>query len=164
MNRRIVLESPLAPAAIALKLRETIGDRARQARVGMAGQGSDSDMLLRVYRADSEEQGLNIRLKATMERSGRGTRITGRIGTPRVADLLMVFWFGFLIVFLATVLTAPATRHVTRTNWPLVAIPVGMIVFGIILHFGSARTAKKDVATILTFLRDTVSAHEISGE
>ncbi len=162
MARTIVLKSPLDPIALATKLKTVLGGRGRQVKAAcVTGQGTDQSMMLFYFRPNVQNS-FASNLTATMEADGGGTRIEGRIGTPRSATVFLGCWFGFLTVFLALAgggMIAAGTPF--GDAWPMIAIPLGMMVFGGLLYRLGTWTAKKDEAAILAFLADTVSARPV---
>ncbi|MGY4397737.1 hypothetical protein ACVWZA_002934 [Sphingomonas sp. UYAg733] len=159
MARKIVLESPLDPVALATRLKTVLGGRDGQIKAaGVTGQGTDQSMMLFYFRPNIQNS-FATNLTATMAAAGGGTRIAGRIGTPRSAGVFMGCWFGFLTVFLALAGGGMAVAGESfGAAWPLMAIPLGMMAFGGLLYRVGTWTAKRDEAAILAFLADTVSA------
>ena len=164
MARRIVLQSPLDPAAIATKLKHVLGDRTAKPMKGVTGNGSEQDMTLFYFRPNIQNS-FQTSLTATMEPAAGGTRIEGKIGTPVSARVFMGCWFGFLAVFLVlagggTIASGAPLNDVL----PFVAIPLGMMAFGALLYRLGTWTAKKDEAAILAFLATTVAARPAGGD
>ena len=102
MARRIVLTSPLAPDAIARKMRKVLGGRTAKPARGVTGNGSEQTMTLFYFRPNIRNS-FQTTLVATMEPADGGTRIEGKIGPPAGVFVFLGCWFGFLIVFLAMV-------------------------------------------------------------
>ena len=160
MARKIVLRSPLPPVPLATKLRQVLGDSDDRPTAGVTGQGSDQDMTLYVYRPNFQNS-FQTGLKATMDADGGGTRIDGRIGPPASATFFMIFWFGFLGLFVFGAGAAMiAHGQSPLTNPTLFMIPLGMMVFGWGLIALGTWNDKKDQDAILKFLADTVQAQE----
>ncbi|MFA6114853.1 MAG: hypothetical protein WC729_12690 [Sphingomonas sp.] len=160
---RIVLQSPLSPAAIATKLKEVLGDRTARPVKGVTGNGTEQDMTLFYFRPNIQNS-FQTSLTATMEPAGGGTRIEGKIGTPASARVFMGCWFGFLTVFLAlagggTIASGAPLGAIV----PFVAIPLVMMAFGALLWRLGTWTAKQDEAAILAFLATTLAARPLSG-
>ena len=161
MARRITLTSPLAPEAIARKLKDVLGDRKAKPVKGVTGAGSELTMTLFYFRPNIQNS-FQTSLTATMEPIGGGTRIEGKIGTPTSARIFMGCWFGFLTVFLGlagggTIASGAPLEDIV----PFVTIPLGMMVFGGVLWRLGTWTAKKDEAAILAFLATTVAARRV---
>lgn len=158
---RIVLQSPLAPDAIATKLKDVLGDRTTKPAKGVTGQGSEQDMTLFYFRPNIQNS-FQTSLTATMEPAGGGTRIEGKIGTPASARLFMGCWFGFLTLFLGLAGGSMiASGAPLGEMLPFLAIPLGMMAFGGLLWRLGTWTAKKDEAAILAFLATTVAARVV---
>jgi hypothetical protein len=161
---RIVLHSPLSPAAIATKLKEVLGDRKATPVKGVTGRGSDQTMTLFYFRPNIQNS-FQTSLTATMEPAGAGTRIDGKIGTPTSARLFMGCWFGFLTLFLGLAGGGMiASGAPLGEMLPFVAIPLGMMAFGGLLWRLGTWTAKKDEAAILAFLATTAAARVVAGD
>ena len=161
MARRIVLQSPLAPDAVARKLQEVLGDRKATPVRGVTGRGSEQSMLLFVYRPNIQNS-FETSLNATMEPAGGGTRIEGKIGPPTSARIFMGCWFGFLTIFLAVAgggMIASGARLGDAA--PFLGFPLAMMAFGALLWRLGTWTGKKDEAAILAFLATTVSARPV---
>jgi hypothetical protein len=159
MARRITLHSPLAPVALATRLKEAFGGEHARLKAGVTGRGTDRTMMLTVYRPNIRNS-FQTNLTATMAADGSGTTITGRIGTPTSGIVFMVFWFGFLGLFLIVSLVGLLTSGDAGEMWPMVAVPLGMMGFGWLLWTLGTWTDQADQAAILTFLSDTVQARE----
>ena len=161
MARRIMLTSPLAPDAIARKLKDLLGDRSAKPVKGVTGAGSEQDMTLFYFRPNIQNS-FQTSLTATMEPVGGGTRIEGKIGTPTSARIFMGCWFGFLTVFLALAGGGTIAAGAPLGDaLPFVGIPLAMMAFGALLWRLGTWTAKKDEAAILDFLATTVSARPV---
>ncbi|CUS46419.1 MAG: hypothetical protein V4610_19350 [Pseudomonadota bacterium] len=158
MARRIVLTSPLAPDAIARKMRKVLGGRTAKPARGVTGNGSEQTMTLFYFRPNIRNS-FQTTLVATMEPADGGTRIEGKIGPPAGVFVFLGCWFGFLIVFLAMVVGGMAASGApTEAIVPFVAIPLAMMGFGAMLYRLGTWNAKKDKAAILEFLATTVEA------
>jgi hypothetical protein len=162
MARRITLTSPLAPEAIARKLKDVLGDRKAKPVKGVTGAGSEQTMTLFYFRPNIQNS-FQTSFTATMEPIGGGTRIEGKIGTPTSARIFMGCWFGFLIVFIGlagggTIASGAPIADVL----PFVGIPLAMMAFGALLWRLGTWTSKKDEAAILAFLATTVAARPAS--
>jgi len=163
MARRIVLTSPLAPDAIATKLQTVLGGRTAKPVKGVTGNGSEQTMTLFYYRPNVQNS-FQTTLVATMEPADGGTRIEGKIGMPAGAVGFMGCWFGFLAVFIGLAVTAMvAAAAPIGAILPFVAIPLGMMGFGVMLVWLGTWTSKKDRAAILEFLANTVEARPVEG-
>jgi hypothetical protein len=156
----ITLHSPLAPVALATRLRDVLGDSSARPAAGVTGRGSEQDMRLWVYRPNLQNS-FQTGLKATLDAEGGGTRITGTLGPPASAKLFMVVWFGFLGIFVVAggvaMLAAGASPLASA---PFVGFPLGMMAFGGGLWKLGTWNDRKDRAAILHFLADTVQARE----
>ena len=159
MGRRITLHSPLDPVALAKKLRDVLGGEKAKPKAGVSGHGSEQDMMLFVYRP-SIQTNMNVRLTATMQPDGTGTRIEGRIGPARSVTFFMIFWFGFLSIFLIAAGFAAAGGAPFEFWGMFGGIPLAMMVFGAVLFRVGRGPKGKDEAAILEFLVRTVQARE----
>ncbi|WP_066589734.1 hypothetical protein [Sphingomonas pruni] len=159
MSRKIVLHSPLAPIALATRLRDVLGDEKAKPKKGVTGHGSEQDMMLFVYRPNVQTN-MNVRLTATMQPDGTGTRIEGKIGQASNVTCFMIFWFGFLSIFLV-VAGISAINGAPFEFWgPFGGIPLTMMVFGAALVRVGRGPKGKDEKAILEFLARTVQARE----
>jgi hypothetical protein len=162
MARRIVLTSPLAPDAIAKKLKKVLGGRTAKPVKGVTGNGSEQSMTLFYYRPNVQN-GFQTTLVATMEPADGGTRIEGKIGPPTGVFGFMGCWFGFLAIFIGMAVTGMvASAAPFEAILPFVAIPLGMMGFGAMLFRLGTWTSKKDKAAILEFLATTIEALPIT--
>jgi hypothetical protein len=159
MSRKIVLHSPLDPVTLATELRKVLGDEKAKPKAGVTGHGSEQDMMLFVYRP-SIRTNMNARLTATMQPDGTGTRIEGRIGPGSNVTCFMIFWFGFLSIFLVVAAIAAIGGAPFEFWGAFGGIPLAMMVFGALLFRAGTGNATKDEAAILNFLADTVQARE----
>jgi hypothetical protein len=159
MARRVILHSPLAPVTLAKKLRDVLGGEEAKPKAGVTGHGSEQDMMLFVYRT-SVRTNMNVRLVATMQPDGSGTRIEGKIGQPSNVTCFMIFWFGFLSIFLV-VAGVSAINGAPFEFWGIFGgIPLSMMVFGAALVRVGRGPKGKDEKAILDFLARTVQARE----
>lgn len=157
MSRRIVLHSPLDPVALATKLRGVLGDEKAKPKAGVTGHGSEQDMMLFVYRPNVQTN-VNVRLTATMQPDGTGTRIEGKIGPASNVTCFMIFWFGFLSIFLV-IAAFSAVKGAPFEFWSIFGgIPLAMMVFGALLFRVGRGPKGKDEKAILDFLAHTVQA------
>lgn len=159
MSRKIVLHSPLDPLALATKLRVVLGDEKAKPKAGVTGHGSEQDMMLFVYRPNIRTN-MNVRLTATMQPDGSGTRIEGTIGQASNVACFMVFWFGFLSIFLVVAGISAINGAPVEFWGPFGGIPLTMMAFGAVLVRVGRGPKGKDEAAILEFLARTVQAHE----
>lgn len=159
MSRRIVLHSPLDPVALATKLRDVLGDEKAKPKAGVTGHGSEQDMMLFVYRPNIRTN-MNVRLVATMQPDDTGTRIEGKIGPASYVTCFMVFWFGFLSIFLV-IAGFSAANGAPFEFWGIFGgIPLAMMAFGALLFRLGRGPKGKDEEAILDFLARTVQARE----
>lgn len=157
MSRKIILHSPLDPVTLAKKLRDVLGGEDAKPKAGVTGHGSEQEMMLFVYRPNIQTN-MNVRLTATMQPDGTGTRIEGRIGPAGSVTCFMVFWFGFLSIFLVAAGFA-ASGGAPFEFWGMFGgIPLAMMVFGGVLFRVGRGPKGKDEAKILQFLARTVQA------
>lgn len=163
MARRIALHSPLDPVAVATRLRDVLGDRSKPAAgAGVTGNGSVTEMTLFYYRPNLQNS-FQTRLIATMDAEGSGTRIAGKIGVAGGVKVFMALWFGFLIAFMAVPIAGFVyAGEVPEGMWPLIAIPLAMMGFGVLLWKLGTWNGAKDEAAILLFLADTLEARPIA--
>jgi hypothetical protein len=159
VGRKIVLHSPLDPVALATKLRDVLGGEKAKPKKGVTGHGSEQDMMLFVYRPNIQTN-MNVRLTATMQAEGSGTRIDGRIGAAGSVTGFKIFWFGFLSIFLIAAGFA-AYSGAPFEFWGMFGgIPLAMMIFGAVLFRVGRGPNGKDEKAILDFLARTVQARE----
>jgi len=159
MGRKIVLHSPLDPVALATTLRDVLGGEKAKPKKGVTGHGSEQEMMLFVYRPNVQTN-MNVRLTATMRPDGTGTRIDGRIGPSGSVKFFLIFWFGFLSIFLVVAGVA-AMSGAPFEFWGMFGgIPLAMMVFGAVLFRVGRGPKGKDEKAILEFLARTVQARE----
>ena len=159
MSRKIILRSPLDPVALATKLRDVLGDEKARPKKGVTGHGSEQDMMLFVYRPNIQTN-MNVRLTATMRPDGSGTRIEGKIGPASNVTFFMIFWFGFLSIFLVIAAFSAASGAPFEFWGIFGGIPLAMMVFGALLFRVGRGPKGKDEKAILEFLARTVQARE----
>jgi hypothetical protein len=159
MGRRIVLHSPLDPVTLAKKLRDTLGGKDAKLKAGVTGHGSEQEMMLFVYRPNIQTN-MNVRLTATMQPDGTGTRIEGKIGPAGSVTGFKIFWFGFLSIFLVAAVIAAASGAPFEFWGIFGGIPLAMMVFGALLFRVGRGPKGKDEKAILDFLARTVQARE----
>jgi len=159
MSRKIILHSPLDPVALATKLRDVLGGEKAKPKKGVTGHGSEQEMMLFVYRPNIQTN-MNVRLTATMRPDGNGTRIEGKIGPASNVTCFMIFWFGFLSIFLVIAAFSAASGAPFEFWGMFGGIPLAMMVFGAVLFRVGRGPKGKDEKAILEFLARTVQARE----
>lgn len=159
MAKHIVLHSPLDPVTLATKLRNVLGGTGAKPKAGVTGHGSEQDMMLFVYRTNVQTN-MNVRLVATMQPDGTGTRIEGKIGPASNVTCFMIMWFGFLSIFLVAAGFAAAGGAPFEFWGMFGGIPLAMMVFGAVLFRVGRGPKGKDEGLILDFLARTVQARE----
>jgi hypothetical protein len=160
MSRKIILHSPLDPVTLATKLRDVLGDEKAKPKAGVTGHGSEQDMMLFVYRPNIQTN-MNVRLTATMQSDGSGTRIEGKVGPASYVTCFMVFWFAFLSIFLV-IAGFSAVSGAPFEFWGIFGgIPLAMMAFGALLFRLGRGPKGKDEKAILDFLAHTVQAREV---
>jgi hypothetical protein len=159
MCRKIARHSPLDPVTLAKKLRDVLGGEEAKPKAGVTGHGSEQDMMLFVYRT-SVRTNMNVRLVATMQPDGSGTRIEGKIGPASNVTCFMIFWFGFLSIFLVIAAYSAASGAPFEFWGIFGGIPLSMMAFGALLFRVGRGPKGKDEKAILEFLARTVQARE----
>ncbi|MEZ5710521.1 MAG: hypothetical protein R3E02_14160 [Blastomonas sp.] len=161
MKKSVDLFSPLSPEAMARKLKSIMDDDmpGRDARV--IGNGTQYDMTLR-YARRGQFNSFAPQLKAKMKEERGGTRITGKLGRPAGSYVFMIFWFGFLSLFLFV--GAGVGLSGGPEAWMFSAIfmgvPLFMMVIGALIFGLGLKGGKEDPEHILAFLEKELQAKD----
>lgn len=156
MGRRVVLHSPLDPVTLATKLRDVLGERGDTPQPGVTGHGDDQQMTLFVFRRAGESN--FVRLIATIDPEGSGSRIEGRFGVVRALECGLILWCGFLSIFLLTGIAIIRGGGAWEVGIPFIGISSFMIAFPLLLWWFGTRGRSGDREQILKFLAGTVQA------
>lgn len=165
MARKIKLHSPLAPVPLARILeaemdREWTQKEKNKGRV--FGQGTENKIFLMVERWGQRDDS-SFSLEGSMYAERGGTTIDAKLGRGKKALLFIIFWFGFLSIFL--VVGAISIIAIDDTPWMFgvmfMGIPTLMMLAGFFLFRSSAKRGPADEKMILEFLEDKVQAREV---
>lgn len=164
MARKIRLFSPLAPVPLARRLEEEMDREWTQAEKNKGrifGQGTEHKIFLKVERWGQTDDSA-YSLEGTMRAERGGTQIDAKLGRGKKATFFVVFWFGFLSIFIIVGLLAALLAD-TPLPFTLMftGIPAVMMVAGAWFFSHSAKRGPEDIARITAFLEDLIDAREI---
>ncbi|MCW4463216.1 hypothetical protein OK349_16000 [Sphingomonas sp. BT-65] len=159
---KVDLVSPHTPVAAAERLKTAVGGPIyRDTPKRVTGNGTEQRMRLWIHRPHFRND-LRTALKARMEPYRGGTRIRGRVGTPRSGIAFLVFWFGFVLLFFAGGVAGWIATGSLASPMFLV-IPGLMLLFGAGFIYVATMHSREDRAMILDFLRETIATREYRG-
>jgi hypothetical protein len=98
---------------------------------------------------------------------GSGSRLIGRFHMDRAVRLTIAFWLTFSVGI--TFVTLPQLfDHLTNPKQGQLSVfdfmPLGLLIFGVLLFKYGRRTGKPEEALLLDFLRTTLEARQEDGK
>ncbi|MCA1748705.1 MAG: hypothetical protein ABR601_01475 [Parasphingopyxis sp.] len=156
-DTRVTLRSPYDPQSCVKRI-EAHAELSIGKPAGVVGRIQDGRLLLRMRRPAMNS--FAPVLSAKMKPDRGGTIIDGRIGMPRSATGFMVFWFGFLAVFMlfAWGLFSIGADGGFWFALPFYAVPIFMAVMGAWMIVAGRRMGRGDRAALLAFLEEAIDA------
>lgn len=164
MARKITLHSPHKPIPLARILEDEM-DRSwtqKEKNKGRVfGQGTENKIFLKIENwGQRDDSAFSLEGKMFEERGG--TTIEAKIGRGKKASFFVVFWFGFLSIFVAIGLGVTALDDVPwMFSAMFVIMPLFMMAIGGWLFSRSAKRGPEDERRILAYLDDKVKAREV---
>lgn len=164
MARKITLHSPYKPIPLARILEDEMDREWTQKEKNKGrvfGQGTENKIFLKVeHWGQRDDSAYSLEGKMFEERGG--TTIDAKIGRGKKATFFIVFWFGFLSIFVAVGIgtmfidEAPASFGIMFAGIPLFMMAIGGWLFS-----RSGKRGPEDEKRILSFLEDKVKAREV---
>ncbi|GAB5487852.1 MAG: hypothetical protein Pars2KO_14220 [Parasphingorhabdus sp.] len=164
MARKIKLHSPHKPIPLARILEDEM-DRSwtqKEKNKGRVfGQGTENKIFLKIeHWGQRDDSAYSLEGKMFEERGG--TTIEAKIGRGKKATFFVVFWFGFLSIFIAVGLGVTFLGDVPwMFSAMFIIMPLFMMAIGGWLFGRSAKRGPEDERRILNFLEDKVKAREV---
>ena len=162
---RIRLHSPLAPVALATRLKEVVPDTiGPDTQAQVIGRGSEQSMALWYYRPRVANS-FRLTLVATIAADRDGSVVAGRIGMARGVVVFMACWMAFVVLFGLTFGGLVVGLHAPRAMVAgFVGIPLAMSAIGVAMIAWARRIARQDRAAMLDFLARTIDARMIERD
>lgn len=164
MARKIQLHSPHKPIPLARILKEEMDREWTQKEKDTGrvfGQGTEDKIFLKVERLGQRDDSA-FSLEGTMREERGGTIIEGKMGRGKKALFFIIFWFGFLSIFIfigLITLFFAATPFIFSAMF--LGVPILMMVIGGWIFGLSKKRGPQDEKQILAFLNDKVKAREV---
>jgi hypothetical protein len=163
-TENIVLHSSLAPDECIRRIQASTdpGDRAIFSLSGYKGSKPllvklDGNRFVlwkrRYYRNDFAPY-----LFGTLSQDNQGTRLEGHFDMNRWVKIFMKIWIAFAVLTSLPVLFATLNGPVRENAWVGVAVPIGLIAFGIILPKFGRWLGKNEEKFMTEFLETTLAA------
>ena len=162
--KQIVLHSSLA-AEECLKRLEDSTDPGKRTLFSFSGYKGSKPLLItfdgnqfklwkrRYYRNDFSPY-----FYGAVSPDNQGTRIEGHFGMDRWVKIFMGIWLGFVALSVLPVMFAELSRPNRDNAWAGVAIPLGLLAFGMLMPQFGRWLGRNEEKYIREFLQTTLSA------
>jgi len=161
MARKIRLYSPHKPIPLARILEDEMDrdwTKKEKKKGRVFGQGTENKIFLKIQNWGQRDDS-RFSLEGTMREERGGTLIEGKFGRGKKALFFVVFWYGFLSLFIAVGI---GTMFMEGTPFSpgimFIIIPLFMMAIGGWVFRLSAKRGPDDEKRILAFLADKVKA------
>ena len=164
MARKIKLHSPYKPVPLARILEEEMDrdwTQKEKNKGRVFGRGTEHKIFLKVEHWGQRDDSAHS-LEGEMYEERGGTTIDAKIGRGKKATFFIVFWFGFLSLFVLIGVAVTASGDVPFM-WTAMftGIPLFMMAIGGWLFGRSGKRGPEDERRILDFLEEKVKAREV---